>query len=263
VEPLPCPGCKTLLEEDVTCCPICTRPRKKQEIKEAYEKLALEQTRGRKRPFKILFYLLIYGGLGYYGYQHRDLIIAKILAVKDLATQRLDEASDPKRLVPGAEPAPAPPADTNTPPPSPNATPSSSALPLPSYDPKFQWVLKGKALNLITLAPCPHARLVVRVAPGDTSAQPQAATTVLTDEQGQFAAVLIRLYLGNYQLIASDPAYASPAFYEPAVPYPSLSLENRLQLVSDAVGGEVSATPVVELPGQAVTNLDVYLAPRS
>lgn len=282
METLPCPGCKTELESDVNFCPICTRPRNKREITEAYEKLHAAQARRRMLPLKIVFYLLILGGGGWLFNEYRDAIIAKILSFKDFATLRMDEASDPQHLMKdkGAAPAggevapptngtpvPEPPPASPLPAPAPTSSaatpPAVTALPLPSIDPHFQWVLRGNAINLLTLRPCPHAHLLLRVATAESAGAAHPVVAVTTDGYGRFAAALVRLYEGNYHLVANDPAYATEAFYEAAVPYADLTPENRRDMVRDALAGEENQTPLIDISGQSAVTRDVYLAPRS
>lgn len=290
MEKIPCPGCRTELDFEVTTCPICLRPRSKYEITRAYSSLRADQTRRRRQPFIVAGWLALAGAIAFAGFRFKAPLSAAAAAARARFKKFSEEATDPRRLsthASDAPPAPAPadtgPAQSAPPPPAGQAVaaeapaapsapqgavkgrgavmpqrvrPTGDAL-MPPYDPNFQWGLKGRVYNLLTLKPAPMTSLVVRNANGGMAA------AINTDEDGRYAVVLTRLAQGGYEIAASGGGWYPAAFYESDIPYAQLSASERQEMADNAAAsGESHPTPLSDITGEPFLRRDIFLVPQ-
>ena len=280
---IPCPGCRTDLEPEVTVCPICLRPRGKLEITRAYATLRELEKQRRRRPFVIAGYMLAAGAASWFLYTYHEPIASAYVSARARVGRFADEAlasADPTANRPGALPAEA--AKTESAPSPPGAPASRNAsptdvivfaparlpppktaqrpglvedLPLPRFDAGSQWVFYGRVYDLITLLPVPDVQLSF------SSVASGAANGARSDADGRFAVVLPRLSQGSYEIRGAHSGYASPALYEPDIPYSRLPLAERREIALNAQDGDMPLPPLTDVAGEASVRRDVFLAP--
>jgi len=141
----------------------------------------------------------------------------------------------------------------------PRAAAAPQALPTPSAS---QFVLYGRAFDLVTLAPAPGVALFMRLA--DSSYTSPMGDSFTTDEMGRFSVVMPRLQNDNsgYEIRTSDQRYAEAVQYEADIPYARLPAEERKRLVQNAKDGDLHPTPLADVPGEEKLQRDVFLSPR-
>jgi hypothetical protein len=296
MDTIPCPGCRTDLEPSATVCPICLRPRGKLEITRAYSTLREREKQRKLRPFVIAGRLLAAAAIGALIYRFYAPVTSALSSSQAFVSRFVDELLYPPRApvlasspaAPAAEaPAgavaggartafPAAAARPSTPSSSaPSAAPSNAVpvpksprarapvedLPLPSFDPSNQWAFYGRAFNLITLEPVADAQISFGVASAYRTGS-DLALIVRTDADGRFVAVLRRLPDGgSYELHVSRAGYAAPVLYESDIPYATLPLADRREIVRSAQDGDVGVPPLNDISGETSLRRDVFLAP--
>ncbi len=276
VDRIPCPGCHTPLDAQITCCPICLRPRTKYEITRAYARLREEAARRRKQPFIVAGWLLLAVGAGYAFRQFRRPILGAIAAARAKASAFIDYSMDPRNLAPSVRtpPAPAPvpaPAVQSPPEPGPASQAAATArfpavpgpgpsrvedLRMPSINPTTQWTLYGRAYDLESLRPAANVQLVFQT--GDAMG---ISETVVTDPLGRYAAALPRLQQGSASVLSADARYAPTVLCEPDIPYRELSAEDRRALAHGARDGDVRPAALTDPAGESALKRDLFLAP--
>ncbi len=292
MDQIPCPGCRTPLDAEVTCCPICLRPRTKYEITRAYSHLREDASRRRKRPFFAAGWLLLAGAAGYGVWRWRAPLLGAFESARAKVYGFADYSMDARNLIPKtaepaagpstavAAPAPAAPPFT-TPPPAPGAVakpapapaaampptsgPAAAEAPavkreelrMPIINPAFQWTMFGQAFDLTTLKPAARVQLVFQA--GENGG---TAATAMTDESGRYAAALPRAaQIGPLSLLVSDSRYVPTVLCESDIPYRTLTAEERRQMARSAQDGDIRPAALTDVSGEATQHRDLFLAP--
>jgi hypothetical protein len=284
---IPCPGCRTALEPSATVCPICLRPRDKKEIIRAYATLRAMEKQRRLRPFVLAGYVLAAGATGCLLYRYHEPIIAASISARASASRFVDlsmDTADPA-VSRAAALTPAP-AQTPVPAQTPSGAPSSPAappqvprpvaltqtspvevagsranvadLPLPAFDPATHWVFYGRVYDLTTLLPVPNAQLAFTAIQGDNRG---SAGIVRSDADARFSITLPRLAEGSFEIRSSRSGYAAPALYESDIPYASLPLADRRDIVRSAQDGDMTLASLKDVAGESSVRRDIFLAP--
>ncbi len=285
METIPCPGCRTELEPSATVCHICTRPRNRLEITRAYATMREMKRQRERRPYIIAGYLLAAGAAGWLLYRFHAPLVALTASVWTRGGKAVDEALSSAVPTPVAVPPPpdapapaSPPASASAFPAAPvktapsaapsaapaTATPASDKparplhvvdLPRPPMDPTIQWAFYGRVFDVITLKPVPNAQLSFNATTGGMGAY------TMSDAEGRFMVVLRRLQQGSYEIRVSNDGYAAPVLYESDIPYATLPIGERRDIVLSAQDGDISLPPLTDVAGEASVRRDVFLAP--
>jgi hypothetical protein len=290
MDKIPCPGCRTPLDAEVTCCPICTRPRSKYEITRAYAHMREDASRRRKLPFIVLGWLLLAAAAGYAAWQYRAPILSAVAAGRAKVSGFADYSMDPKNLVaktaetPAAStatveapvqpfasapaaPAATAPGTTVEPPPGPDphrqavmptAAPTPKAEPqrMPAFNPASQWLMYGRAYDIVSLKPAENVQLLFQGGEGGG-----VIATVNSDELGRYAVALPRLQEGSITALAGDSRFAPFVFCESDIPYRTLPAEERRALARSALDGDVRPASLSDTAGDGRLQRDLFLAP--
>ena len=291
METIPCPGCRTELGPEITACPICTRPRTKYEISRAYSALRAEQKRRRRLPFIVAAYLAGFGSIGWLGYKFRGPLRTFAASSRARFGRFVDRATDPGHLSshPTEEPAAPQPSPSPSAAPEPSSPPPSAApiarspaaagrpavapavskdgmagargpapagdLPLTAMDSSFQWALRGRVYDLLTLKPVPMISISVRGSNGMMGG-------FATDEYGRYLVILPRLNQDGYELVSTSPGYTTAVYYESDIPYAQLSASERRDMAENARGGDLHPTPLTDIIGEESIHRDIFVVPR-
>lgn len=290
MDKIPCPGCRTPLDAEVTCCPICLRPRSKYEITRAYSHLREDASRRRKLPFIVLGWLLLAGAAGYAAWTYRVPLLSAVAAGRAKVTGFADYSMDPKNLV--AKTAEAPATSTATveapvqpfasAPTAPAATPTGAAVPpppgpdphrqavqsvapppakveplrMPAFNPASQWLMYGRAYDIVSLKPAENVQLLFQGGEGGG-----VIATVNTDELGRYAVALPKLQEGSISALAGDSRFAPLVYCESDIPYRTLPAEERRGLARSALDGDVRPAALSDTAGDGRLQRDLFLAP--
>ncbi len=296
METIPCPGCRTPLGPEMTSCPICLRARSKYEITRAYAQLREDTARRKRLPFVIAGWLLAAGAAGYAAWSFRGPLLAAAASVRARAKRFADESEDARTLMgrapaapaaPPAEPAPAagtldpekplaapaastaPAAATAAPPAAPapvdvTAAPVKRALTpvrledmrVPAYNAESQWLMYGRAYDVLTLRPASGVQLMFQGVEGAVVA------AAMTDDEGRYIVVLPRVQEGSLAAMSGDPRYEPVVLCESDIPYGTLSADERRSLARSAQDGDARPAALSDPAGEASLHRDLYLAPR-
>lgn len=276
----------------MTSCPICLRPRSKYEITRAYAQMREDATRRRRRPFLVAGWLLAAGGAGYALWFFREPLGTAVAAARARAARFADDSMDARKLAgrpsaaaPASEPAAAPASFDPEKPLSAPVTSSSVAvaaaapapvpaqgavmparrpvgpvrledLHVPVINPANQWIMYGRAYDLVSLKPATGVQLMFQ------SGESGVTATASTDDEGRYAAVLPRLQEGSLAALSADPRFVPTILCEPDIPYGTLSADERRSLVRGAQDGDARPAVLSDPAGEESLRRDLYLAPR-
>ncbi len=272
-------------------CPICLRPRSKDEITESHEELRLQEEKRRKRRLNLIVGLAAGAAIVYGSWHLWHPMFGVYSWAKSKAAHFAEEATNPRNYMVqppssmqsarDAQPSPEParrriaatPFAGNTPRRTDEATvpslsfgnapataagsglnqPDNSAL---LFNPATHWAVSGKVYDLLTLEPLVKVLIAFKGDNGFT------LSTAMTDGTGSYLVVLPRNIEGSFTAETTAPRYARIVLCEPDIPYRELSLEKRRELVNSAQDGDLHRAPFKEIVGESSEQRDLFLALR-
>jgi len=236
-----CPGCSTEVEPDAVKCPICERPRSREEMFAALSGPPKARTRWRGLVFAAL-------GAGVFGW---SLEKYSTWTPPWLTPEPLTEART--EVVPAAGEDAGPVSAEPRPSDGPIGEPVAPAA--PRRPRSTHWTVRGRAYDLETLDPVAGLSLEF------TEKLGESVVRARTDSKGRYAVRLPRIDEGGYLLRLKHKAYPDYYLEEASTPFRDLPVAARREALVEARQAKVLHVPLLPPSQGEATEYDLVLPP--
>lgn len=287
----PCPGCAAPMEMDQEVCGACRRPRDEREVQAGYDALHAADAERRRRPRKILAWVLA-GAATVLLVRQRAIFAGLARSLAAGFSRRMEEEAAPRspsppktaaaaaviKIIASAPAAPAPPSAARPVPaqvpaqvPAPTPVTVVMAVPPPSVPPAPPparpaveppppgagiVLIYGVVYDLRTALAIPRATILLRSARGWYS------SSIETTADGSYSLAIPSVnFRTDYEITARAKGYREGQIEDPLPPYRERTPAQRLEAQAELSPQDLEAVPVrVREPGELYP-LDLVLVP--